>query len=864
MRQARIIISLAAFLLSAVLSFGQDLQVIGRSSAVKVGVLSSNVRYYLAPGNTSKGYANFALVQKGTASPDLSRGLLLKLEHFRKKAPYRFLASKGVGYGPEGFISYPDGNTVFNFRGVPTFDTAATDSTILLIFDLVRAYEGEQAIVVAGDFPQAELESKLYLFSLTVTPRKASPARKPYVWRPENGPSFIHTENNSGRLAGLSLCWNSPRTPENRLQTAQPLVLQMYAAQLGKVVERRIHRSFAREGIPLAGFDFRYTGTSASSGDERYEFRVNFPIEDLERASKLIAYEFAALDSFGASQAELSDARKQMMAGADKELSVPYGNDALTSECVSAFLYGTNIISADDVRSFFARRQMETGRELQLFNRFVSALLDPHRALAIRCETPPVKFDGARFTAEFLREWNATAMGPAPEEITRTSHSDTLKLLNPGKEKVSLKSTTVDPVTGGSIWTFSNGTRVIFKKTARKGMFDYGLLLKGGYSYVPGIGPGESAFVGDVAGLCTIAGMSSADFSEMLASNGIDMSCEASLTDLKVVGQAPADKLELLLRALLSYARDRRPDTTAFRYYKECERLNQERTRLSRDGIIAAIDSTMSPYYYYPSTKNVDRLRDDLPLRVDAYLKAEFDKFNDGLLVILGDLSETAVQKLLCRYLGAFSVSPTFSVRPKVEYEIRPGWSTYTVEGAHSSIGSGETCVNVGMATRQNFTIYSYSAFLVAALAMKQAIIESLAGVGMYAQVTVNAEVFPVERLSFYVTCRPCAEDGLPAGMIPAEPYEVLRALRRGISRASRGSFLTPDRFAYLKTALTYNLESMMLQPEFMIRSVMMRNSECKDIVSEYKAAIGSVRLGDVNSILHDLDFGSKVEYIIR
>ena len=49
-----------------------------------------------------------------------------------------------------------------------------------------------------------------------------------------------------------------------------------------------------------------------------------------------------------------------------------------------------------------------------------------------------------------------------------------------------------------------------------------------------------------------------------------------------------------------------------------------------------------------------------------------------------------------------------------------------------------------------------------------------------------------------------------------------------------------------------------------MIRSVMMRNSECKDIVSEYKAAIGSVRLSDVNSILHDLDFGSKVEYIIR
>ena len=128
---------------------------------------------------------------------------------------------------------------------------------------------------------------------------------------------------------------------------------------------------------------------------------------------------------------------------------------------------------------------------------------------------------------------------------------------------------------------------------------------------------------------------------------------------------------------------------------------------------------------------------------------------------------------------------------------------------------------------------------------------------------TADAQVFPVERLSFYVTCRPCAEDGLPAGMIPAEPYEVLRALRMGISRASRGK-LTPAQLSVLKTAMTCNMESYILQPEFLIRAVMMRNSECKDIVSDYKAAIASVSLSDVNAILHDLDFGSKVEYIIR
>ena len=133
----------------------------------------------------------------------------------------------------------------------------------------------------------------------------------------------------------------------------------------------------------------------------------------------------------------------------------------------------------------------------------------------------------------------------------------------------------------------------------------------------------------------------------------------------------------------------------------------------------------------------------------------------------------------------------------------------------------------------------------------------------MYAETTVDAQVFPSERLALYITCKPCAEDGLPAGVLPAENFEVLRALRRGISKASRGS-VTPARLSVLKVALTNEMESWISQPDYLIRAVMMRNSECKDVVSDYKTAIASVTPADVNTIIHDLDFGSKMEYIVR
>ena len=182
----------------------EELPVIKKSSQITIGSLPNNVRFYLAENSTTKGYANFMLVQKGGADVSRSRSLLRRLPHFTDITPYRFLSSKGIGYGPEGYVSYPDGNTVFSFNDVPTFDTAACDSTILLIFDLVGEFDGEQAVVVCGDISKKEIESKLHVFSLNVSPRNSLASRRPYSWEPSENIRFVYTPNNTRDLVELS------------------------------------------------------------------------------------------------------------------------------------------------------------------------------------------------------------------------------------------------------------------------------------------------------------------------------------------------------------------------------------------------------------------------------------------------------------------------------------------------------------------------------------------------------------------------------------------------------------------------------------------------------------------------------------
>ena len=52
--------------------------------------------------------------------------------------------------------------------------------------------------------------------------------------------------------------------------------------------------------------------------------------------------------------------------------------------------------------------------------------------------------------------------------------------------------------------------------------------------------------------------------------------------------------------------------------------------------------------------------------------------------------------------------------------------------------------------------------------------------------------------------------------------------------------------------------------PENMIQSVLVRNSEGKDFVSNYKEHISYVTAQDVMEIIKALCLGSRVEYVIK
>ena len=319
-----------------------------------------------------------------------------------------------------------------------------------------------------------------------------------------------------------------------------------------------------------------------------------------------------------------------------------------------------------------------------------------------------------------LPEQFAEAWKPAPGNQYVISRSDTLRIRK-NQKKVKLKTVSPEPLSGGSLWVFENGITVVYKNIPNTGTFRYCWMLKGGRSLVQGLKPGEDGYVSDLLSLYNVSGMQSGSFRDMLASNGISMECEVTMSDLRISGAAPSSRLNLLMNSLYSLSVDRTPDRKAYDYFRECEYARMAAGR-SRSQIIDSLLTAGAPYSGY---KGNIRLADDFQKRGEKFFENAFSRMNDGILLIVGDFDEYELKKELARELGGFRTDKVSSLRSRIQPRNLSGRTTMVVDGKIPAVAMAFSCP-------VTYTSSSYMATSIAALALEDRIASSLSSAGWY------------------------------------------------------------------------------------------------------------------------------------
>ena len=823
----------------------QSLPSLPKASEAVVGTLPDGIAYYLVPNpKAAKGRADFALVQKGFVQEEVSRAALCDLPHFQSAKPYQFLAKLGVSGKKEGFVSFSPSGTTYIFENVPVEVQADRDTMLLLLFDLAQTSPFEQAIIVSGDIDKTSVQERMGVFSMMVGPRQKSPSVPPAPWQPSDSTIFNRTPQ--GDVATLAFSWSAPRTPKEAMGTVQPLVTRLYAEQLGMVVRSRLEDAFEYAGIPIASLGTSYRGSADAGGDEEFSFSLVLRPGDVARGAAIAGAVISRLDARGVTEEELKAVRSRLLRSLSSASDI-LPNADWVKRCSASFLYGAAILSPGAEKGFLSSRSIGIEREKELFDSFVSALFDGSRALTISC-------------AEDVREafaegWKTPGEGPA----STISFADTLSFASP-KGKSKLRKTVSDPVTGGQMWTFANGMKVIFaKNTQTPGRFSYGFMIRGGYAGLPALGQGEGGFVSDLLLLEDISGMKGKKVVRLLDACGISMSAYAGLADLRITGDAPSSGLALLLSSLLSISSERELTPEAYGYYAECERLRLSVEASGAAGVSALVDSVMCPGNLYSSRKLAEGLAEDLPQRAEKYFAQRFDACDDGVLVLVGDLDEYALKKLLPKYVGDFATAGSQSSRPQIQYVPRSGWSTYTTPVEESPFS--DRSVEVAQSVCTDVGADRYYAMEVAALEVEHALAEALTQAGVYAESSAVATLMPAEMLSLRVSCHETPASALPSDIAPSDPLRTLGLLRTALSQVSEAPSSASVKTHKAEVLARY--EHLASQPSFIVDAALKRYAVGKDFFTGYKERINAVSPASVKEVLSALDGGTRVEIVI-
>ena len=257
MRSKNIVISLIVLFIAA-LSNAADLPKLPLDPSVAKGVLPNGMSFYIVSNPTSKGMADFALVQRTgrmTSSDiqavEVAKDVLADVPMIGYGiSPQKFFSSNGVSPGPDGFVRVDDNSTIYRFSDVLLSQKASLlDSALVVMVGMADKLAKSQneskwystsdnAIIISGDVDSKSVISKLSILSY-LTPVSSSQPRDEYAWVGKDKPSY-EIRKTSSALSEVRVMWTAPRVPNKYVGTLQPYIQKMYMAQLGEIAVARI------------------------------------------------------------------------------------------------------------------------------------------------------------------------------------------------------------------------------------------------------------------------------------------------------------------------------------------------------------------------------------------------------------------------------------------------------------------------------------------------------------------------------------------------------------------------------------------------------------------------------------------------
>ena len=853
-------------ILSVMNVYAENIKVLPSDPAVRTAVMPDGLTCYVVSSPYLKGMADFALVQNtGTGTCEsvssdkvvaLSREGLSAQPRLLSESVQNYFASLGAVAGKHGFVKVTDDATVYHFKNVNlSARKTALDSSLLVLMGVVEKCAAQddsllrkwyaptdQALIIAGDVDPSEVIEKLMMLSYMVPAAEQMP-RDGYHWQTSETSSTARVDSSS-RMSVVSATWRLPRTPREKMNSVQPLVLEKYIQVAANVAQRRLETLLRSQDIPAAQVQCSFFQSENYLEDRKFEIVVKVAPTHAHSAIGAIAVVMSSISSGKVGADEFKDAAR-IYFNDRMALEKTLSNSNYVRRCISAFLYNESLASEADERRFLMTRSMSDESELAIFKSIVNASFKSDSNVDLNCITPDGRFSSSDVKGIFEDSWC--------EKVDFPYENPELSYALP-TAKIKVSSVKKEYLTGGSVWTLSNGMRVIVKKTDEKDVVNWSFVASGGYGNVPDIDQGEAAYFSDYPKFCTIGGLKAEEFYKAIGREGMTMDINVGHSATSFSGRVPDDKLDFLIRALLTQLNGMVPDADKFEYADKCEDLRLTTVKGTMEERISEIDSVLCPDYKYSKCKS--GMAEDF---LDKG-KALFDRIagcaDSGILVLIGDVDEKSLKNALVTYAADFRTLGRRPSRPVSSYQPLSGTVELYRKGKENS-------VDIVLSAPVLLTGESYYTAEITALCLRRALSQIVTGRGMHVRVRHNCNLHPHERVSIMLSLREASVDGFATGTSHHEPEEALVEVRE-LLRNLESVELTDAELASYKALIKQKIKREQNNPGFWYDVLAMRYVEGKDYYSSFESKIDAITKEDIMDMLGLLSKGSRVEYLIE
>lgn len=881
------------FMFSAIASLvslfaaAQPFAVLPDMPGLQKGVLPNGISYYVFQNKSAEGLADFVLVQKVGTSAEAAgeegmalrtaKNALSRSERLGSRSPQEQMVLEGAIPKEYGFVKVDDRSTTFWFDDIPILGHAEkTDSALLVLFDIIdrqnssedpfvrRNFTPEcQAIIISGDVDPAAVVGKMYMLSLMIPhapvlekeveelqPMLPGSLREVTPALPVKGGVAETVEDPRPGVTSLTLAYDIERVPQEYMHTVYPAVTSKYIRKLGILAERRVRKLFDAEALPYVSVDAAYVGSTEQPGDECLSLTAVVARDRQLKALELMSAAFSSM-----SPGSIAPDEQAYAAGVFSENLRDWAvnpivlNSVNVQRAISSFLYDAPLASPRKEMNFLLSKSIPDGEECKFVNNFARAVLTAPARL-VQGHLPGNSPEECE--AALAAGWKAGVempedrwkIHPLPEQKTQVP-----------LEKVKVRSTRPEPVTGGNIWIFQNGLRVVYKRMPVDKQVYASLIFNQGFASLDRLVSGEGALVNDVQKLYRVDGLSYDDYMDALQTHEVNVDCKVRNFNTSVDVRAPQDSLALVIRVLDDLTTKRSMDSTALSLYCQREPFYLLATEGTRQERIRKIDSIMCPASIYTPYRKSGVFSADLTGRCEKLFKDMSEHLNESLLVLVADKEPEVVKKELTALVGRFEVKRNLSRIPAVNFQPQAGSATYTVHGSPFS-------AEIAISARIPLTSENHVLAQVASLILEERMIRSLSSCGVRVEVSDAFRKVPQERFNVLISLSVADEHGFVEGTVDRNLVNVLNRVRAAVRDIPTKEEV--ERYLPVAKALLSSRHAhMKTYPDYHIATIRTRYMEGKDLFSKYESDLAAVDADKVIRIYSALSRGSSVEFVV-